>query len=465
MKIRGYRIETAEIEFNLAKEDAIKQAVVIARADNNGVDKLVAYVVLKDGIAKTDDNSERINEWRTNLRTTVPDYMVPDNFIVIDAMPLTPNGKVDKRTLAAQEMETVQHVQYMAPRTDVEQLVADIWREFLGIEQVGIRDNFFELGGHSLIAVQVMARIEKETGKRLPLAILFENSTVEKLSLMLEMDGRSITWDSLVPIKPTGNKIPIYIVHGAGLNVLLFNTLAKHMDADQPVYGLQAKGLNGVDVPLNRMEDIAAHYISAIRAQNPDGPYALAGYSFGGIIAYEMARQLETLGKEVRMLGMFDTYAYRTPYYDPWLVKYAKRSLYLGRKIWHAVTFKDGFTKTITTRATALERGSIRLLWKLKFGTAQQQTGFFGYSNKIDDMNNEAQKHYIIQPYDIAIELFRAETRSFYLDDYEYMGWKPYALKGVNIHNIPGEHNTIFKEPNDKQFAAILQECLDKINY
>lgn len=464
VKIRGYRIETGEIEFNLAKEEAIKQAVVIARADNNGVDKLVAYIVLKEGVPADGDNIELIHQWRNNLRTSVPDYMVPDNFIVIDAMPMTPNGKVDKKALAAQEIETVQTVQYVAPRTDVEKMVADIWTEFLGVEQVGIHDNFFELGGHSLIAVQVMARIEKDTGKRLPLAILFENSTVEKLSLMLEMDGKSITWDSLVPIKPTGSKIPIYIVHGAGLNVLLFNTLAKHMDADQPVYGLQAKGLNGVDEPLNRMEDIAAHYISAIRAQNPDGPYALAGFSFGGIIAYEMARQLEALNKEVRMLAMFDTYAYRTPHYDPWLVKNVKRGMYFGRKVWHAMLFKDGFKKTIITRAKALERGAVRLLWKLKFGTEQKQTGFFGYSHKIDEMNNVAQKHYRIQPYDIAIELFRAETRSFYLDDYVYMGWKPYALKGVNIHNIPGEHNTIFKEPNDKQFAAILQDCLDKIN-
>ncbi|QHS56282.1 amino acid adenylation domain-containing protein [Mucilaginibacter sp. 14171R-50] len=463
VKIRGYRIETGEIEFNLAKEAAIKQAVVIARADNAGVNKLVAYIILKDGMQKTGE-AELIQQWRTNLRASVPDYMVPDNFVVIDALPMTPNGKVDKKALAAQGMTLAENNHYVAPRTNVEKLVADIWKEFLGVEQVGIYDNFFELGGHSLIAVQVMAKIEKETGKRMPLAILFENSTVEKLSLMLEMDGRSVTWDSLVPIKPTGSKVPIYIVHGAGLNVLLFNALAKHMDANQPVYGLQAKGLNGVDEPLNRMEDIAAHYISAIRAHNPNGPYALAGYSFGGIIAYEMARQLEALNKEVRMLAMFDTYAYRTPYYDPWLVKYVKRGLYFGRKAWHSITFKDGFTKTLKKRATAIERGATRLLWKLKFGKKQEQTGFFGYANKIDEMNNIAQKHYKIQPYDISIELFRAEERSFYLDDYEYMGWKPYALKGVNIHKVPGEHNTIFKEPNDKIFAKILQDCLNKIN-
>jgi amino acid adenylation domain-containing protein len=464
VKIRGYRIETGEIEFNLAKEQAIKQAVVVARADNNGVDKLVAYIILNDNVAQADDNNDLIHQWRDNLRLSVPDYMVPDNFMVIEAMPMTPNGKVDKKALATRDIKISDTLHYVAPRTDVEKLVADIWTELLGAEQVGIRDNFFELGGHSLIAVQVMARIEQETGKRLPLAVLFENSTVEKLSLMLEMDGKAITWDSLVPIKPTGTKVPLYIVHGAGLNVLLFNTLARHLDDDQPVFGLQAKGLNGVDKPLTKLEDIAAHYIAAIKVQNPSGPYALAGYSFGGVIAYEMARQLVDSNNEVRMLGMFDTYAYRTPYYDPWLVKYIKKSMYFSRKVWHSLTFKDGFKKTISMRARAFERSAIRLLWKLKFGSEQVQPGFFGYANKIDETNHLAQKRYKIEPFDIAIDLFRAETRSFYLDDYVYMGWAPYALKGVKTHNIPGEHHTLFKEPNHKIFARKLQDCLDKIN-
>ncbi|MFD0793016.1 amino acid adenylation domain-containing protein [Mucilaginibacter litoreus] len=465
VKIRGYRIETGEIEFNLTKEEAIKQAVVIARADGNGVAKLVAYIILEDKFKGADNVADMIQQWRSSLRSSVPDYMVPDNFAIIDEMPMTPNGKVDKKSLAARDISTAETVKYVEPNTETEKMLAEMWAEMLGLEKVGIHDNFFELGGHSLIAVKVMARIEKDTGKRLPLAILFEHSTVEKLARMVEADDSAITWDSLVPIKPTGTKVPIYIVHGAGLNVILFNTLAKNMDADQPVYGLQAKGLNGVDEPLNRIEDMAAHYISSILAQNPDGPYALAGFSFGGLIAFEMARQMQALNKDVRMLGMFDTYAYRTPHYDPWHVQYVKRGLYFGRKLWHSLTFQDGFEKTIQKRSTAVKRGLTRLYWKLKHGEQQNQVGFFGYSNKIDEMNNIAQKHYRIQPSNLEIQLFRAETRSYYLDDYEYMGWKAYALKGINIHSVPGEHNTMFKEPNDKVFSKVLQECLNKINY
>ena len=464
VKIRGYRIETGEIEFHLAKDPDLKQVVVIARPDNNGVDKLVAYVAFKDNVV-CDDFSKCMNYWRSELTGSLPEYMIPDNFIQVDEMPLTPNGKVDKKALAVIAPQPADsYDKWLEPRTNVEKMVADIWKEYLGVEKVSVYDNFFKLGGHSLIAVRVMARIEKETGKRLPLAILFENSTVEKLSLILGMDGRSITWDSLVPIKPKGTRMPIYIVHGAGLNVLLFNTLASHMDDDQPVYGLQAKGLNGVDEPLNRIDDIAAHYISAIRAQNPDGPYALAGFSFGGIIAFEMTRQLEALNLEVKMLAMFDTYAYRTPYYDSWFVNKVKRGLYFARRLWYSVTLQEGLGTTVRHRAKAVSRMFTRAMWRLKHGEEQDQEGFFGYSNKIDEMNDVAQRHYKIEPYPVAVELFRAELKSFYLDDFEYMGWKPYALKGVNIHNIPGEHNTIFKPPNDKEFARILQERLNAAN-
>ncbi|MDB5008424.1 MAG: tycC [Mucilaginibacter sp.] len=459
VKIRGYRIETGEIEYHLAQEDEIKEAVIIARPDNNGVDKLVAFVVVNhDSLNST----PQIQSWKDELKRSLPDYMVPDNFIVIPAMPLTPNGKIDKKALSKHEITSDEVDNYTAPRTATENLLAGIWVEYLGVEKIGVRDNFFELGGHSLIAVQVMTRIEKETGKRLPLAALFEKSTIEKLAALLESGDQSIKWDSLVPIKPKGNKMPLYMVHGAGLNVLLFNTLAMNMSPDQPVYGLQAKGLNGVDAPLTRIEDIAKHYINSIMEQNSTGPYALAGYSFGGIIAFEMARQLEALGKEVKMLAMFDTYAYRSPHYDAFPVKLFKRARFFLDKVIYAATFRNGFKETINDQGTSLKRKLIRTYWKMKYGKDQSQPGFFGYSNKIDETNANAEKHYRLKPYHITIEVFRAKKRTFYMDDFEYLGWKPYALKGVNIHNIPGEHNTIFKAPNDKIFAGVLQKCLDE---
>jgi thioesterase domain-containing protein len=196
--------------------------------------------------------------------------------------------------------------------------------------------------------------------------------------------------------------------------------------------------------------------------QNPTGPYALAGYSFGGIIAFEMARQLEALGKEVKMLAMFDTYAYRSPYYDPTLLKLYKRGRYFIKRILYTFKFTNGFKYTVVERSTNIKRRIIRIYWKLRYGKNQNHAGIFGYSNKVDEMNDYAEKHYQLKPYNITVEVFRADNRTFYLDDAESLGWKPYALKGVNIHKIPGEHNTIFKTPNDKIFANILQKCLDE---
>ncbi len=351
---------------------------------------------------------------------------------------------------------------YVAPRTNIEKLLADIWMESLGVNKVGIYDNFFELGGNSLIAVKVITKIERVTGKRLPLATLFDNPTIEKIARLFDFGGRSITWDSLVPIKPRGNKTPLYIVHGAGLNVLLFNAVAMGLSPEQPVYGLQAKGLNGIDEPYSKIEDMAAHYISAIMRQNPDGPYALAGFSFGGIIAFEMARQFEALGKEVKMLAVFDTYAYRTTYYDPLRVKILKKARFYFKSILHTLKFTNGFKNTIADKTKLIKRKLIRRYWSLRYGKDQNQPGFFGYSYKIDKCNFDALKQYQFKPQNIAVEVFKAETRTFYIDDKVNMGWKPYALKGVSIHNIPGEHNTIFKAPNDKIFAVVLQKCLDK---
>lgn len=355
-----------------------------------------------------------------------------------------------------------QEIDFVAPRTDIEDLVAKIWAEHLGLDEVSVYDDFFELGGHSLMAIRVLNQLEKETGKRLPLTTLFEHNTIETMAHMLEMDAKSITWDSLVAIKPQGHKIPLYIVHGAGLNVLFFNTLAKNMDSEQPVYGLQAKGLNGVDEPLEKIEDMAAYYISEILKQNPKGPYAVAGFSFGGIIAFEMAKQFKAMSKEVRMLAMFDTFAYQSDRYDPFFKKIFNRIRYFFKQLIYTFTlFKEDPSRTIEYKSQSIKRRLIKLYWKIRYGSDQQQEGFFGYANNIDIKNSEAWEKYVFTPYNGSIELFRAKKRTFYMDDFEYLGWKPYALKGINIHEIPGEHNYIFAPPNDKEFAAILQQCLD----
>ncbi|WP_183559193.1 non-ribosomal peptide synthetase [Mucilaginibacter sp. SP1R1] len=465
VKVRGYRIELEEIEQNLLKEDNIKQAVVIAREDTPGNPRLVAYVIVNDQKSGIDLKTQN-DAWQQGLLAVLPEYMVPDDFVIMDIIPITPNGKIDRKALPKPDYSNIQRTgEFVAPGTSNEKLIASIWQELMGLENISITDNFFELGGRSLVAVQIMARIEKETGKRLPLATLFEYSTVEKLAARLEIDPASITWESLVPIKPSGSKMPLYIVHGAGLNVLLFNALAMNMDAEQPVYGLQAKGLNGIDEPLDVMEEIAANYIAEIVAKNPDGPYALAGYSLGGIIAYEMAKQLMAAGKEVKMLAMFDTYAEQSTVNDPALKRALKNTVFTLKQIGHSfVLLKEDPKRTIEYKSLIIKRKVIKLFWKLFPGKDEKKEGFFAYDNEIDEASEKALRNYFLTPLPIAIELFRAKKRTFYMIDFDFLGWRPFALKGVHVHEIPGEHNTIFAPPNDKEFAVVLQTCLDKVS-
>ena len=463
VKVRGYRIELEEIEQALLKLPEIKEAVVTAREDLAGDPRLVGYIVLHLN-SKKEDFKLKTDSWQQALLGVLPEYMVPDDFVLMEAIPITPNGKTDRKSLPKPDYNVIaRHGEYIGPRTDIEKQVAEIWEELMGLKKISIFDNFFELGGRSLVAVQIMARIEKETGKRFPLATLFEHATIEKLSLRLNVDAKSITWDSLVPIKPKGSKMPLYIVHGAGLNVLLFNALAMNMAEEQPVYGLQAKGLNGIDEPLDVMEDIAANYIAEILAQNPNGPYALAGYSLGGTIAYEMANQLMAMGKEVKVLAVFDTYAKQTDIYDP----FAKRTfnriwLFIMKLLYSFVLFFQDPKRTIEYKSLIIKRMIIRIFWKIK-ARDQKQEGFFAYDNEIDEASAKAKRNYYQKPLNITVDLFRAKKRTFYMADFAYLGWREFALKGVNVHDIPGEHNTIFAPPNDEQFAVVLQQCLNRV--
>jgi len=463
VKVRGYRIELGEIEFNLGKAEDVKEAVVIAREDTPGYPRLVAYLLLKSG-QTGHPSSSQLDAWQNGLLAVLPEYMVPDDFVLLDVIPSTPNGKIDRKALPKPDYShIVRSEDYVAPRTSNEKLVADIWQEMMGLDKISIFDNFFQLGGRSLVAVKIMAKLEEKTGKRLPLATLFEHSTVEKLAARLELNAEAISWDSLVPIKPKGSKMPLYIVHGAGLNVLLFNALAMNMDDEQPVYGLQARGINGIDEPLDVMEEIAANYVEEIINHDPIGPYAVAGYSLGGLIAYEMAKQMLALGKDVKMLAMFDTYADQTKIHTPPLKRALKDAWFFVKQVAYTpILFLEDPKRTIEYKSREIGRRFTKIYKKAFPTKVKRKEGFAAYTDDIHEKSLAAQENYLLTPVDISIELFRAKKKTFYMDDFKYLGWIPFALKGVRVHDIPGEHNTIFAPPNDKQFAKVLQECLDE---
>jgi acyl carrier protein len=252
IKIRGFRVELGEIENVLNKSSVVNQAVVIAKTETDGNKNLIAFIVANN---VKFDKKEILNY----LKSQLPEYMVPGVVEELKQFPLTTNGKIDKQALLNLEITNISDT-YTAPQTQLELKLAEIWKEILGVERVGIHDNFFELGGHSLMAVRMITKLEAEIGIRFPLSILYKYPTINTLMSSSEVKPSNLQtqWKSLVPIKDSGTKLPIYIIHGSGLNVLNFSTISKYVDPEQPVFGLQARGLSGLEDPLDDMKEIAS---------------------------------------------------------------------------------------------------------------------------------------------------------------------------------------------------------------
>ncbi len=302
VKIRGFRIELGEIEAAIAHHPGVRETVVIVREDIPGNKRLVAYIVPIQ-VPPT------CRELRHFLQQKLPDYMVPNAIVVLSVMPLTPNGKVDRRALPAPDSSPSDSRGFVPPRDTVEQQLQRIWSEVLQLSTIGVHDNFFELGGHSLLAVRLMAQIQQHFGLNLPLATLLASPTIEQLASCLRASADSFSWSPLVAIQSSGDKRPFFCVPGVGGNVIYLYELARHLGFDQPFYGFCAKGLDGESEPLIRVEDIATYYIEAMQTLQPNGPYLLGGHSFGGVVAFEMAQQLRKMGHEVALVAIIDALA------------------------------------------------------------------------------------------------------------------------------------------------------------
>lgn len=454
VKIRGHRIELGEIEQALDLLDGVNASVVLLNED-----QLIANVIPSD---VGNQDTDRISAWIETLKKQLPAHMIPQKFNLVKEFPTTLSGKIDRKALLQLlPNKAVQRV-FTGPSTKSEQIIAAIWQECLGIEQIDVFSDFFELGGHSIVGVQVMARLEKETGNRLPLIALLKHPTIKKLATY--MDSEFITWDSLVTLKSGGHKPALYIVHGANHNVLMFNALAQKLDKDQPVYGLQSRGLNGVTEPHDSIHQMAADYISEIVAANPDGPYALGGFSYGGIVAYEMARQLMAQGKEVKILIQFDTYVYPSYYYsNPLMKKILLTSHFIGKLVY--LSFDMFASKKHFIRRKELLKVQISgFFLKLKHGKEKQYEMQFNVPYKMEQNHAIATKAYTITPQDIVIDLFRAMEEVNFVHDHKFLGWKKLGRKGIRRHMVPGNHVDMFEKPNVDALATSLQNVLDNKN-
>ncbi|RAJ95573.1 amino acid adenylation domain-containing protein [Larkinella arboricola] len=488
VKIRGYRIELGEIEHTLATLDEVQEAVVMAREDRPGDPRLVAYVVPKIQLSEQNRNAvrsepisdqedrrqdvsdwqkpsqDRIRQWKQVLKIVLPDYMVPSEFVLLPTLPLTPNGKIDRKALPKPVSPGNRNPEVPKALSDEEKRLLRIWQMVLGLETISVTDDFFALGGHSLIAIQVMTQLEKETGKRLPLATLFEYPTIQKLAGLLHKDQK--VWKSIIPMKPTGRKIPLYVVHGYDLNLLYFKNLIIHLDDDQPVYGLQMLDADGKAEPMKTLEDTAASYISEIIEQNPNGPYAIAGYSSGGYIALEMARQLKAMGKEVKLAGVFDTNAdaYWEQQYvsqQPVLQQIARKILRQGPKlIWFTRSLLNKPVDTLAYQKYYIKRKYTEFLVTLGLAQQPKPEGLTDDMLPVIQKNEEVFQRYIMKPYDGVIDLFLAKERPYYVNDFTYLGWRRFAPV-VRVHDVPGDHREMLYPPYAREFAHIIQRALD----
>jgi amino acid adenylation domain-containing protein len=448
IKIRGFRVELGEIEAVLSQHPSVEQSVVTVREDVPGDKRLVAYVVLDS------EQTAIIDRLRHFLKQRLPDYMVPSAFVMLEALPMTPNGKVDRRSLPEPPQTRQEAEAIVAPRDEAELQLANIWEKVLGIQPIGIRDNFFDLGGNSLLALRLVPQVEKAFKKNLPLATFFQNPTIEQLAKILCHSGLPTSLSYLVPIQPNGSKPPLFLCQG----VSLYQPLISYLGLDQPVYGLIAEDGQGRPVYLNRIEELAARYIEEIKTLQPEGPYLLGGLSFGGVIAFEVAQQLISQGEQVALLALFDS------------------SLPGAQKVLPAP-----ISKRLSHHLNQfLQIGPTYFLEMLKrkmsiyYGKVALKNEFFRIKNLEHLVRREAYNqgvkkysiNYLPQVYPDRVTLFKATekdvTRIVEVEVEPGLGWTKLAAGGLDIHDIPGDHHGILKEPNVQLLAEKLKLSIEK---
>jgi amino acid adenylation domain-containing protein len=435
VKIRGYRVELEEIEAVLGSHAGVREVVVAALENAAGEKTLAAYVV------PSREQVPTASELRLYLKQKLPHYMVPSAFVLLEAMPKTPNGKVDKRALPAPKASDFAEPQeYVAPTDELETQLTKIWETVLDKKPVGIRDNFFELGGHSLLAARLMHRIEQSLGQRLPLAALLQAPTVEQLAGLLRQEKWSSSWSSLVEIQPEGSRPPFFCVHGVGGNVVGFRDLALHLGADQPFYALQPQGLDGKRPCLTSTSQMAERYIQEIRRVQPEGPYRIGGYSFGGLVAYEMAQQLEAQGEDTALLALFDTYPGKVESRGSQL----KNLFGLPLKEQASFVFKKGSFVLMTLR----KRLELQMLPRALRNVRQACS--------------KAAGDYDVKPYSGRVTLFRVKEKSVGSLNDPYAIWWRVASEGVDLREISGDHLSLLKEPQVRLLAEQLGDCLEQ---
>jgi amino acid adenylation domain-containing protein len=449
VKIRGFRIELGEIETLLSEHPAILQTTVIVREDNPGNKQLVAYCVTNVTVS--------IDELRSFIAQKVPSHMVPAAVVILPALPMTPNGKVDRRALPVPDYTRQESTAtFVAPQDAIEIELTALWQQVLGVKSIGIKDNFFDLGGNSLLAVRLLGEIDLVWHQKLPLATFIAAPTIEQFSIVLRQEQGSTTWSSLVPIESRGSRTPLFCIHPVGGNVLEYYPLAYRLGPEQPMYGLQSQGLDGVQAPLTQIEAMAANYINEIQTVQPNGPYVLAGYSFGGLVAFEIACQLESQGEKVKLLALLDNESPTLPTIRP--------------SLWQSLGIHFNNFRQLDLKGK-IEYIKDRIVFRTMYRHKENSEQEFLIDNwaeplppeylRVLEANFLAGKNYLGKFYPGKVTLFRSSIQPITQALHPDLGWSD-LVGSLEIHDLPGYHSNLLKEPYLQALAQELKLCLDR---
>jgi surfactin family lipopeptide synthetase A len=448
VKIRGFRVEVGEIEATLGACPGVHAAAVTVREDSPGGKRLVAYVVPESR------QELATGELRAVLKQKLPEYMVPAAFVFLEALPLSSNGKVDRRALPAPDQADGAHAPgFVPPRDDLETRLARIWEEILGVRNIGIQHNLFELGAHSLLVTRLLTRIEREFGKKLTFASVFRAPTIEQFAALLRDSSAPHRFTQMFPIQPAGSKPPLFCINGD----FAFRSLSEHLGIEQPLLGLyfDPSVVKQLHVPY-AVEELAGYMAQAIREQQPQGPYFLAGFCDNGLIAYETARQLLQQGHGVALLAMFDAT-------NPAYFRHNSNGSSNGT-VWKRIPFHLQKLRQLNSAEVCRYIGErLKALWRTARGYPSQLLTEIrarrdaGRAAGLEQIFLLAQERYNPQPYSGRVVLFRASTKS----EEASSGWRDVVTGPMELHDIPGTHVGMFFDPHVQDLASRLAASIE----
>ena len=465
VKLRGFRIELGEIESSLVEHPAVSAAALVVREDDHGDKRLVAYVVPHQRAIAPNPK-----DLRDFLKAKLPEYMLPTDFFDLEALPVTPNGKVDRRALPVMSRTRQGQKGYVPPRDIQEVQLTKIWEDILEVRPIGLEDDFFDLGGHSLLALRMMSRIEDVYGKALPLATLFDQATIKHLVECLRTESLKEVHSAIVPVQSGGSCPPLFFLHGDLWGGLYCRKLARLLGQDQPFYGVMPNGFDGRPL-LPTIEAMAEENIRLLMAFQPQGPYLLGGYCNGGLVAYEMARQLEQRGLEVGILVLLDT---GVPRYFGWLKAIVRGGALTGLNPDAQMRVYAYLRKYVVMIQNAYHRGYkalLALFWQSArrkalrlLGTPPEDLGIPGPVFE-DPLQSKRYEHlvralfnYRPQPYHGRMLLLRTSIIGGSPATDRTAGWGKIVPR-LEVLEIPGNHATCLTE-HAETVAEHISKCL-----